>query len=439
MLKILGNQTYRNLFAAQVIALVGTGLLTVALSLLAYELAGSNAGVVLGTALAIKMGAYIVLAPIAQAFAARLPRRGFLIAMDCVRAAAALALPFITQIWQIYLLIFILQAASAAFTPTFQAVIPDILPDEKEYTNALTLSRLAYDLETLFSPALAGLLLTLISFHWLFAGTAVGFIVSALFVLPVQIPNTATAAANIWQRITQGIVVYLATPRLRGLLALNLAVAAAGAMVFVNTVVIVRDLLGGNEREVAVTLAFFGGGSMIAALAISRILDRYGDRAVMLTAAVFLCVVQLLFIFVTQAVGIPSWTLILTGWALIGASYSAVLIPSGRLTRRSAESSARPSLFAAQFSLSHVCWLITYPLAGWAVARFGLPTSFLILGGIAFIATAAAMMLWRDEKTTIAHAHPDLPSDHPHLREHGRSDKHEHVFYIDQLHRRWPA
>jgi MFS family permease len=439
MLKILGNRTYRNLFAAQVIALVGTGLLTVALSLLAYQIAGSDAGVVLGTALAIKMGAYILLAPIAQAFAARLPRRGFLIAMDCVRAAAALSLPFITEIWQIYLLIFVLQAASAAFTPTFQAVIPDILPDEKEYTDALTLSRLAYDLETLFSPALAGLLLTVISFHWLFAGTAIGFIISALFVISVQIPNVAATTASIWQRITRGIVVYLATPRLRGLLALNLAAAAAGAMVFVNTVVIVRNLLSGSERDVAVALACFGGGSMIAALVISRILDRFNDRIVMLTAATALCAIQLLLIALTQMVGTPPWHLLLVSWSLIGASYAAVLIPSGRLVRRSAESELRPSLFAAQFSLSHVCWLVTYPLAGWVLARFGLPISFIVLGGIACLATAAAILVWRSEKAAIAHSHPELPQGHPHLREHGRDERHEHIFYIDQLHRRWPA
>jgi hypothetical protein len=59
MLAILKNRTYRHLFLAQVIALVGTGLLTVALGLLAFELAGENAGAVLGTALAIKMIAYV--------------------------------------------------------------------------------------------------------------------------------------------------------------------------------------------------------------------------------------------------------------------------------------------------------------------------------------------------------------------------------------------
>jgi MFS family permease len=71
MLAVLANRTYRHLLLAQVIALVGTGLATVALGLLAYDLAGGNAGAVLGTALAIKMVAYIGIAPIAGAFADR--------------------------------------------------------------------------------------------------------------------------------------------------------------------------------------------------------------------------------------------------------------------------------------------------------------------------------------------------------------------------------
>ncbi|MFX6205842.1 MFS transporter, partial [Acinetobacter baumannii] len=92
-----------------------------------------------------------------------LPRRAFLVSMDLARAAVALALPFVDQVWQVYVLIFVLQSASAAFTPTFQATIPDVLPDENDYTRALSLSRLAYDLESLLSPTLAAALLTLVS------------------------------------------------------------------------------------------------------------------------------------------------------------------------------------------------------------------------------------------------------------------------------------
>ena len=123
-----------------------------------------------------------------NALAVRLPRKALLIGADLIRAAVALCLPFIDAIWQVYLLIFILQAASATFTPAFQATIPDILDDEAEYTRALSLSRLAYELENLVSPALAGLLLLVTSYHWLFGGTVVGFLGSALLGWSAPLP-----------------------------------------------------------------------------------------------------------------------------------------------------------------------------------------------------------------------------------------------------------
>ncbi|MGK2854744.1 MAG: hypothetical protein ACSLE3_11700, partial [Microbacteriaceae bacterium] len=78
----LAHPAFRRLFAAQVVALVGTGLLTVALGLLAYDLAGSAAGAVLGTVLAIKMLAYVFIAPIMSVVTERLPRRAVLIGAD---------------------------------------------------------------------------------------------------------------------------------------------------------------------------------------------------------------------------------------------------------------------------------------------------------------------------------------------------------------------
>ena len=93
MLNVLKNRTYRHLIAAQVIALMGTGLATVALALLAYDLAGNQAALVLGTALTIKMISYVIIAPIASALAETRPRRAWLVSLDVIRAAVALALP----------------------------------------------------------------------------------------------------------------------------------------------------------------------------------------------------------------------------------------------------------------------------------------------------------------------------------------------------------
>jgi H+ antiporter protein len=377
LLSILAERTYRHLFCAQAIALVGTGLMTVALGLLAYKIAGDKAGAVLGTALAIKMIAYVGVAPVVGGFANRLPRRAFLVSMDLVRAAVALALPFIDQTWQVYALIFMLQSASAAFTPTFQATIPDILPDEEDYTRALSLSRLAYDLESLFSPVLAAALLALISFNWLFAGTVIGFLCSAALVMSVSVPQPAPSErkAGVLQDTMRGIRIYLGTPTLRGLLALNLAVAAAGSMVIVNSVLAVKGVLGGSDRDLAIVLACFGGGSMIAALLLPKLMERVTDRAVMLLSAAALGIVLTAFAGFASTGSL--WPGLLVAWPLLGVANSAITTPSGRLLRRAARPADRPAVFAAQFSLSHACWLVTYPLAGWLGLAAGLSATAL--------------------------------------------------------------
>jgi len=439
MLSVLANRTYRNLFLAQVIALVGTGLATVALGLLAYEIAGGSAGAVLGTALAIKMVAYIFVAPVAGAFANRLPRRALLVSLDAIRAAVAVCLPFVSQVWQVYVLIFVLQSASAAFTPTFQATIPDVLPDERDYTRALSLSRLAYDMESLASPILAAALLTMMSYHWLFSGTAVGFSSSALLVVSTLFPKATPPGeqGGIYDKTTRGIRTYLKTPRLQGLLALTLSAAAGSSMVIVNTVVIVKAM-GLSQRDVALTLAAFGGGSIATALTLPRVLDRVADRKVMLAAASIMTLALASLAFLTSSIqpGPSYWRILIIGWLVMGVSYSAGVTPSGRLLKRSSHAEDRPALFAAQFALSHVCWLICYPLVGALGAQAGMRAAFAAMSAVAAVGVIAAMRLWpAHDPDIIAHEHGNLDVDDEHLGLHARG---AHRFVIDGRHPQWP-
>lgn len=437
MLEVLADRTYRHLFAAQVVALLGTGLATVALGLLAYDLAGDNAGLVLGTVFTIKMVAYVGIAPIAGAFANRVNRRALLVALDLVRAGVALCLPFVTEVWQVYVLIFLLQSASAAFTPTFQATIPDVLPQEARYTRALSLSRLAYDLENIVSPMLAGLLLAVVSDNSLFLGTVVGFAASAALVVAVLLPSPKPSEPRgIYDRTTRGIRIYLATPRLRGLLALNLAAAAAGAMVLVNSVVLVRSTLGLDASALAWTLFAFGAGSMLAALALPNLLDRLPDRPVMVAGAALMVLTLLGLAGEVAALGL-TWPVLLGAWLLVGLGYSAVLTPSGRLLRRSAHAEDRPALFAAQFALSHACWLVTYPLSGWLMTQFGPVAALGTLAALAGVGALSTLRLWPQEDPEILeHSHDNLPLDHPHLK---GTRRHAHPFVVDDQHPRWAS
>lgn len=397
MIPVLLRRGFRTLFAAQVVALLGTGLLTVALGLLAFDVAGADAGRVMGLAMTIKMVAYVGVAPVVSAVVCRLPRKLLLVATDLVRAGVALCLPFVEQTWHIYALIFVLQAASATFTPAFQALIPSVLPDERDYTRALSLSRLAYDVEALVSPVIAAALLTVVAYGDLFVGTVVGFLGSALLVLGTRLPRLEPPESEPFRRrVTSGARIFAGSAELRGLLGLNLVVATTTAMVIVNTVVVVRTALGRGESDVATLLAAYGAGSMLVALTLPRVLDRVPDRRVMLGAATVLpgalAAATAVLVWVEPA---AAWGLLLALWFLTGAATSAVLTPSARLLQRNSTEASRPAVFAGQFALSHACFLVTYPVAGLLGASAGLPVAGVVLVGLGIVGLGVARAAWR--------------------------------------------
>ena len=456
MASALSNKIYRTLFIAQVISLLGTGLSTIALALLAFELAGNEAGKVLGTALALKMIAYVFVAPVVGGFAHKFSRRRLLIILDLGRAVLILFLPFVNEIWQIYLIIFILNSFSAGFTPIFQATIPDILTDKGQYTRALSLSRLAYDLENLSSPMIAALLLTVLSYDVLFVTNMLAFLVSAILIFSIKLPSPKLYERQhgVWQNTSFGIRAYLKTPRLRGLLALSLAVASAGAMVIVNTVVYVRDQLAGSESDTALAYTAVGVGSMVGALLLPKLLERFTERLFMITGG-FVLAVSLL-----MGVNAPNYLNLLILWLCIGFGSSLILTPSGRLLLTSANEGGRPAIYAAQFALSHACWLFSYAFAGWVGFKFGLSVAFLLLFLVTILSTLLAIFLWpADDPNDIDHVHSSLnhghlhvsdehhlhdhegwegPEPHDHLHVH-EPQRHSHHYVIDIHHHRWPS
>ncbi|PKP86044.1 MAG: MFS transporter, partial [Alphaproteobacteria bacterium HGW-Alphaproteobacteria-17] len=243
------------------------------------------------------------------------------------------------------------------------------------------------------------------SYNNLFAGTAVGFVVSALFVVSAVLPALSTAQPRPFlQRLTGGIRLFALTPRLRGLLAISLATAAGGAMVFVNTVVLVQSRFALSEQATAWALAAFGGGSMTAAVILPRLLDRLSDRSAMVLGAALMTLVLMAGPWI--AVSYPA---LLALWVAMGFGYSLTITPAGRALRRSSNAADRPSLFAAQFALSHGCWLIAYPVAGLVSAAVNPGAAFLVLAGLCASGTILGLLIWpAHDPDSVPHSHDDL-------------------------------
>ena len=448
---------FRRLFAAQVIALVGTGFTTVGLQLLAFRMTGGEAAPVLATALSIKMVAYVFLAPVCGGLAHRASRKSILVSCDVLRAGLVLLLPFVTQEWHIYALIFLVQAFSAAFKPIFQAVIPTVLPDTATYTRALSYTRLAYDLETVGSMLLAMVLMAAGGgFELLFELNSAAFLISALLIILTRLApiEPVARAGGILEEITFGVRSYLATPRLRSLLALYFAVAMTSGAVLVNNVDYVRAELGGEDWMVAVTMAAYGGGSMLAALTTPLLLRRARSR-VLMTCGALLAGVACLFLLLA-----PGLAPLMALWALMGLGASWVYTPAGRVVNKSSNPADLPAYFSAHFSLSHTAWLAGYPLAGWLGASFGLPAAGLMLGLTCIVLALLGARLWpREDGGETMHEHAAMEHSHmhvhdrhhqhshageegpePHMHKHRhRPVQHAHDYVIDLHHPRWPG
>lgn len=405
MLSALRDATYRRLLSAHIVALLGTGLATIAIGLIAVDIAGADAAGALGTILGIKMVTYLLLAPWAPTIARRLGAKRLMISADAIRALAALALPFVGDLATAYALVFVLQATSAFFTPTYQATLPLVLTREREYTGALALSRLAYDLEALASPTLAALLLTVAPASALFVGTGAGFLGSAALIASVALPRVRTAAPpSIRHEVTQGARLILRTPALRAGQLLQLTVAAGGSVCLVLTIPLVRTVLDGTEAEAAGLMAAFGLGSIVAAALMPVLLPRLGLRNFLLSGAMTLTLPLALVPVVLGAGFDRTGALLALGvvWFVVGMGYSATIAPMGRLVRENTRDDDLPAVFAGQFSLSHAWWIIAYPLTGWGATAIGFGATSVTMSAIALGSLIAAASIWKRAERTPA-------------------------------------
>jgi NRE family putative nickel resistance protein-like MFS transporter len=387
------NRAFNLLFGAQIVSLLGSGVTTVGLALFAYQLSGgASATAIIGNALMLRILAFLLFSQPAGVIADRVSRKKILIAADLLRFGLLALFPFITSVWEIYALIFAINAVTAFFTPTFEASIPEIVGNE-QYVKALSFSRVAVDVEAVAAPAIAGLLVAMLGVRWVFWFDACTYLVSALLVALVVIPQSAKESALLSRstflgEITYGTRVLLREPALRQALTLSFAEATAGAAAIVVTVAYVRDVL--NRGETAFTIVMAGRYERDAnteALLHGR-RHRWASGALLIGGLV-------LGLLLLPGVLAPPLFIFGLLWVLNGAGQALIAIPSSTLLAEHTIAEERGRAYAAHFALTHACWLITYPAIGHAAARWGAPATFTSAGVLCLLITALAAAIGR--------------------------------------------
>jgi MFS transporter, NRE family, putaive nickel resistance protein len=412
------NRNFRLLFSAQIISLLGSGVTTVGLALFAYQLTGGvSATAVIGNALTLRILAFLLFSQPAGVIADRASKKKILIAADVVRFGLLALFPFITAVWQIYALIFAINAVTAFFTPTFESSIPEVVGGE-QYVRALSFSRVATDVEAVAAPALAGLLVALFGLRWVFWFDAFTYLVSASLVALAAMPYIKRSVPpisvrNFLTELTTGTRILLREPSLRQALTLSIAEATAGAAAIVATISYVRDVLNKGETTFAFVMAGVGLGSSVTAILLGRVTGRYEtgarERSILhgrrhkWASRALLAGGFLLGLILLPDILKPPLLLFSLLWFFNGAGQALIAIPSSTLLAEHTVAEERGRTYAAHFALTHLCWLASYPAIGHASAKWGSPSTFTGAGLVCLLVTAVALFMGYGKRE--AHTH----------------------------------
>ncbi len=411
------NRDFRLLFSAQVISLIGSGVTTVGLALFAHQLVGGgSAAVVIGNALMLRILAFLLFSQPAGILADRVNRKRMLILADIVRFGLLALFPFIESVWQVYMMIFLINAATAFFTPTYDATIPDVAGRE-HYVKALSLSRVAVDMEAMLAPVLAGVFVALLGLPWLFWFDAASYLVSAGLVAASSLRHIPKPpeqfSPRVWlHELSYGAKVLLRESSLRRALVFSFVEAIAGAAAIVATVVYVREILVLGETAFVVVMAALGVGSTIAALMLGRATGRYestaGNRAELhglrhrWTERALLLGGLVLGLLLLPGVLQPPLLVFALLWFFNGAGQALIAIPSSTLLAEHTREADRGRAYAAYFALTHAFWLITYPAIGYGTSSLGAPLTFTLAGGACLLITLGVLL---SRKPSLGHVH----------------------------------
>ena len=415
----LRNPVFARLYLAQTVSLLGDALTWVGLALLAFELAGKDSALVLSAMLTLRVTAFVLLSPLAGALADRLDRKVILVTTHLFRMLIVGLLPLVTAIWQVYVLVFALNAFNAFFTPTYQATLP-LVVGEKDYPQALALSSATYELLGVLGPGIAGGVAVLIGAREIFFLDALSFLVAAilLFTLPglpqIKSDEVDEQPGRTWRDIKEGTNRLFADAPMRYALAMELVASIAGAQVLVNTVGYLKGGLHLGDVQYGWTMAAFGVGATLSALAVGAI-----NRHLTHTSFIFIgALVGTLALIPASAVGLfPLMAL----WLMAGAGQNWVNLPTQALIAERTPSAFQGRVYGAHFAWSHLWWALAYPVAGWLGSQFG-GQSF-VYGGLLGLIVLGIVQF------TLAPQRPQQLVEHTHeaiKHEHSHNELHDH-------------
>jgi len=392
-LRALNHRDFRRFYAAQLLALVGGWMQTVAQAWLVLQLTDSPFK--LGLISTLQFSPILMFSLVAGAVADRLPKRGLLVTTQTTLACQALLLGVLVstgrvQYGHVAVLGLVLGFANVVDQPARQSFVMDMV-GKGDVANAVALNSAAFNAARIVGPAVAGVLIGRVGVGPVFFINSVGFVGVILTLLRLEARGLPARErrATILEEIVEGLRYARRTPRL--LLALGL-VLSVSLFVFNFTVyvpLLARTVLGLGAEGFGFLMASLGVGAVAGALTVGGFGSREPELGRMfLSAAVAFA--ALLGLGLSRHVWTAAPLLFVTGY--FGIMLMATCNTSMQLRAPDALRGRVMSLYT---------WVTggVFPIGAFLVGSisqaWGVSAAFLWNGTLGLVTLAGIMLWWR--------------------------------------------
>ncbi|HET9015912.1 MAG TPA: MFS transporter [Thermomicrobiaceae bacterium] len=263
---------FRNFWIGSIVSNVGSWMQFVALSWLILQL--TNSAFYLGLIGLVQAVPGISITLVGGVLADRLDRRKVLLFTQTTFGLLALVLTaldvlHIVTIWEILLIAFCSSAVGAIDNPTRQALIPDLV-GEDNIASAVGLNSAAWNGAAVVGPAIAGVLVALISTSGAFFLNGLSYfaVVWAVWIMRPR-PRRAGPSRSILENLTQGLTFMRRDRRIWGLM-LVMAIATLLGRPYTQLMpIFAQNVLHSGASGYGVLMGASGVGALVGAILVA--------------------------------------------------------------------------------------------------------------------------------------------------------------------------
>jgi|tagenome__1003787_1003787.scaffolds.fasta_scaffold20976474_5 MFS family permease len=388
----LRHRDFRRLWIGMTASLLGDGVFVVAMAWQVYELSNAPAALsMVGIAMTIPT---IVLLLFGGVVSDRVERRRVLIGSDVLRGAAVAVMALLSltgslELWHMMVLVAVYGAGTAFFGPAFDAIVPDLLP-ENELAQANALDQFVRPVAfRLVGPMMGGWMIAGFGVGTAFALDGITFAVSAAAALSMRaLPAAEAGGGSMLREIRVGLSFVKANVWIWG----TLVSAAFAYLLFLGPTevllpYVVKNDIGGSAGDLGLVFGAGGLGAVLCALAMGT---RGSPRR------------PILFIYVTwtfATVAVAGYGISSAVWQLMAASFVFnALETAGTIVWVTTKQRHVPSALLGR--VSSLDWLISigllpvsFALTGPVAAAIGAQETLIMAGVVGSVITVSALCL----------------------------------------------